>query len=261
MNIKDITSNWIVRNLLAAVAIVALLLVLAVVSLKFITKHDQILTVPDFTNMQVSEAKALASRAGVRVEVADSVFVRRMEKGAVYRQDPTAGSAVKEGRRVLLIINAVNAKKVTMPNVVGCSMRQAKAEILSRGLRLGKLIYVNDMATNNVLKQQIRGKDVRPGAQIDGETSVDLVVGLSSNDNTTSVPKVIGLKSTPAVDVVHDYSLNVKKMVFDDSVVNYADTLDAVVYRQSPETSDTPTVMGSEMTLYLTVNPERIPKR
>ncbi|MBQ0044595.1 MAG: PASTA domain-containing protein [Bacteroidales bacterium] len=261
MGVKDIFSNWIVRNLVAAAALVIALLFIAIVSLKFITKHDQVLTVPDFTNMQVSEAKALAADSGVRVEVADSVFVRRMAKGAVYRQDPTAGSAVKEGRRVLLVINAVNAKKVTVPNVVGCSMRQAKAELLSRGLRLGNLVYVNDIATNNVLKQQIRGRDVRPGTQVDSETAVDLVVGLSSSDNTTNVPKVIGLKSTPAVDVVHDYSLNVKRMVYDDSVLNYADSLDAVVYRQSPETSDVPTAMGSEMTLYLTVNPERIPKR
>jgi len=254
------TVNWIVRNLVGAAALIVVLLVLAMVFLKVVTKHNQVLTVPDFANMQVSEAKQAASAAGVRIEVADSVFVRRMEKGAIYRQDPAAGSAVKQGRRVLVVINAVTPKKVTMPNAVGCSMRQAKAEILSRGLRLGKLIYVNDMATNNVLKQLVRGRDIRPGAQIDGETVVDLVVGLSESDCTTIVPKVTGMKSTAAVDVVHDYSLNVSKMVYDDSVKSYADSLDAVVYRQSPDPSSPSTRMGTEMTLYLTTYPERMPK-
>jgi len=252
--------NKLLKNVIAGVVLAIALLVSAMIFLNVVTKHGHELEVPDFTNMQVSDAKALAEKSGVRLEVSDSVFVRRMEKGAIYRQDPPAGSAVKQGRRILVIINAVTPKKVTMPNVVGCSMRQAKAEILSRGLRLGKLIYVSDMATNNVLKQQVRGKDIRPGAKIDGETVIDLVVGLNESDCTTNIPKVTGLKSTAAVDVVHDYSLNVKKMIYDDSVLTYADSLDAVVYKQSPETNPTPTRMGSEMTLYLTIYPERMPK-
>ena len=57
----------------------------------------------------------------------------------------------------------MNAKKVSMPNLVGYSMRQAKAELNSRGLSLGKLIYVSDIATNNVLKQIYRNREIRPG--------------------------------------------------------------------------------------------------
>jgi len=261
MDIKKIFSNWVVKNLLLAIGLVAVLLIASMVFLRVITKHGHVLEVPDFTNMQVEEAEVAASKAGVRLEIADSVFVRRMEKGAIYRQDPVAGSYVKQGRRILLVINAVTPKKVTMPNVVGCSMRQAKAEIISRGLRLGRLYYVSDMATNNVLKQQVKGKDIAPGAQIEGETVIDLVVGLSDSDNTTNVPKVVGLKSMAAVDVVHDYSLNVRRLVYDDSVHSYADSLEAVVYRQSPETSTAPTRMGNEMTLYLTVYPERMPQK
>lgn len=261
MDAKSIFSNWIVKNILIAVALFAVLLVAAMIFLRAVTNHGKEIEVPDFTNLQVSEASALAARRDVRIEVADSVFVRRMERGAVYRQEPAAGSRVKQGRRVLLIINAVTPKKVTMPNVVGCSMRQAKAEIISRGLKLGRLIYVDDMATNNVLKQQIRGRDVRPGTQLEGETVVDLVVGLSPADNTTSIPRVIGLKSLAAMDVVHDHSLNVRKMVYDGSVVSYADTLDAVVFRQSPEYSAGAARMGGEMTLYLTLDPDKMPQK
>ena len=43
-------------------------------------------------------------------------------------------------------------------------------------------------------------------------------------------------------------------------VRNYNDSTNAVVYRQSPGASQAPTPMGSDVTLYLTVNPERIPK-
>ena len=49
------------------------------------------------------------------------------------------------------------------------------------------------------------------------------------------------------------------KLVFDASVKNWQDSLNAVVYRQGPAASQAPTVMGSEVSLYLTVDPERIP--
>jgi len=60
-----------------------------------------------------------------------------------------------------------------------------------------------------------------------------------------------------AVDVIHDNSLNVKKLVFDASVKNYSDSLDAVVVRQGPEASMAPILMGSDVTLYLSVDPAK----
>ena len=143
---KGFFSNWIVRNLLIAFVLVALMIVAAVIFLNVVTKHNQELIVPDFSNMTVAEAEAAASQAGMRVEVTDSVFAKRMRKGAVRDQNPAPGSKVKEGRRITLTIHALNAKKVTMPDLVGLSMRQALAELQSRGLVLGKLIYVEDMS-------------------------------------------------------------------------------------------------------------------
>ena len=131
--------NWIVRNLTIAVVVVVALVVGAMVFLNVVTQHNREIEVPDFSNMSVAEAEYAAGQAGMRVEVTDSVFVKRMKRGAVYRQNPSAGSKVKKGRRVVLTINAVNAKKVTMPNLVGLSLRQAKAELLSRGLVLNRL--------------------------------------------------------------------------------------------------------------------------
>ena len=259
---KGFFNNWIVRNLLLAFGIVVVLIGGAVVFLNVVTKHNQELLVPDFTNLSVEEAALLAEEAGMRVEVTDSVFVKRMQKGAVYRQNPAAGDKVKSGRRIVLTINAVNAKKLTMPNLIGYSMRQAKAEILSRGLVLGKLIYVPDMATNNVLKQLYKGEEIEPGTQIESESVIDLVVGLNNMDNRTYVPDVYGLKNNRAVEAVQDHSLNVKSLRFDTTVRDYDDSLDAVVYRQVPEPSDSISVgMGSDVVLYLTVDKNKVPVR
>ena len=254
--------KWIFRNILWAVVIVVVLIAGAVIFLNVVTQHNRELIVPDFTNMTVAEAEALAADAGMRVEVTDSVFAKRIRKGAVRDQNPAPGSKVKEGRRISLTINALNAKKVTMPNLIDLSMRQALAELQSRGLVLGKLIYVRDMATNNVLRQLHGNREIAPGTTVETDTVVDLVVGLNPDtEASTYVPDVVGKRYMSAVDALHKQSLNIKTLRFDDSVKTYEDSLDAVVYRQSPEASDIPVKLGNDVSLYLTVNPERIPSR
>lgn len=250
----------VLRHLLAAVILTAVLIVGAMIFLNVVTQHGKEISVPDFSNMTVEEAVLAASEAGMRVEVTDSVFVKRMKRGAVYRQNPVAGAKVKEGRRVVLTINAVNAKTVTMPNLVGLSLRQASAELMSRGLVLNRLIYVQDMATNNVLRQLIGSREVEPGAMVDSGSPVDLVLGLNDMDNRAYVPDVTGLKNLSAVEAVFDHSLNVKGLRFDDTVKDYDDSLNAMVYRQVPEPSDSISVlMGEEVMLYLTIDESRIP--
>ena len=254
--------KWLLKHLLAAFILVIIMIAGAMVFLDVATKHNQELTVPDLSNMSVEEADSVAALNDMVIDVTDSVFVKRMKRGAVYRQNPAPGSKVKSGRRIALTINAVNAKKITMPNLVGFSMRQAKAELLSRGLTLGKLIYVQDMATNNVLRQLHDNLEIEPGSMIESESVIDLVVGLNGRDFVTYVPDVSGLKYMSAVDAVHDNSLNVKNLRFDKSVKDYDDSLNAMVYRQTPAASDSIHVkMGSDVTLFLTLDAHKIPIR
>lgn len=257
---KSFPGAWIFRNLLTAVLIVAMLVVGSMILLNVLTQHNRELSVPDFSNMSLAEAEVSAQQAGVRIDVTDSVFVRKMRKGAVYRQNPAPGAKVKNGRRIMLTINAVNAKKVTMPDLVGYSMRQAKAELLSRGLVLGRLIYVQDIATNNVLRQLYDNHEIAPGVLVESESVIDLVVGLNSSDNVTYVPDVTGLKNLSARDAVQGNSLNIRTMKFDDTVKDYDDSLNAVVYRQEPSHLDSlPKRMGDSMVLYLTLDHTKVP--
>lgn len=258
-NKKCLTDNIYIKNILGIFIALLALIISSSIFLKVITHHGNKIEVPDFTNMTMSEAKYNAGINNIKVIVIDSVYVRRMKKGAVYSQNPKPGSTVKKGRRIRLTINSITPKKIIMPNLVGVSMRQAHAELLSRGLNLGQLIYVNDIATNNVIRQLYNNKEIKPGMYINSGSNIDLVVGLNNFDNTTNVPDVIGMKYMRAVSAVHDYSLNVSRLVFDSSVRNYADSLDAVVYKQGPVASEIPVIMGSDVSLYLTVDAAKIP--
>ena len=254
---KGLLSNWIVRNLLGAVLVLIGLLVVASLALALITRHNRTVPVPDFTNMTVAEARSVARDGHVGVKVTDSVFIRRLGAGVVYRQSPMAGATVKKGRSIFLTINSIVPRKVVMPNLVGYSLNEARSELINRGLVLGKLNYTQDIATNNVIRQSVRGRTVRPGDLVVSGSEVDLTLGFSGEEGPTAVPRVIGMKYIPAVDALHDRYLNVGRVRFDSGVRTYTDSVNAVVYKQ--DGLGTSKTYGSAVNIYLTLDPEKIP--
>lgn len=240
---------WIVGNLGLAAIIVVVMIYGAQALLAIGTNHGETLSVPDFVGMSPKQAEALAQEVGVRVEVVDSVF-SKTGRGNVREQNPKAGAEVKEGRRIQLVINAKGIQKVAVPHLVGYSARQAVAELNSRGLTLGQFIYVSDMATNNVLKQKYKGRDIASGTMVEAESPIDLIVGLNPRNTGTVIPDVVGKRAYEARRDLNDYYLNVRRMFYDKSVKTYDDSLKAVVYRQSPEPSGH-VRMGADVNLYL----------
>lgn len=244
-------NNWIVRNVLLAVVAVLALVCLINVLLAIITQHNKEIKVPDFTNLSYSEAYAAASSAGLNVIVKDSLYVRRLKPGVVIEQNPKAGAMVKRGRKVSLTTCTYNAEKVPMPSLVGFSLLQAKAELHRNGLVLGKLIYVEDIATNNVLRQQYRGRDIKAGTMITNGSTVNLVLGLNPEEDKTIVPELEGKDYLKALDMIQENSLNAGRVRFDSSVKTYADSVSAVVYFQDPGRDSEPVVMGTEISISL----------
>ena len=250
-------TEWIWKNLLLGVAFVLVLGILAAWALGLITRHGKVVKTPDFSSLTVAEAQELASRSHVSVKVVDSVFVRRLAGGVVYRQQPKAGATVKKGRSIFLTINSVVPRKVVMPNLFGYSVTEARSELRNRGLNLGRLNYVRDIATNNVLGQNCEGKEVKAGDKVVSGSVINLTVGLGSQDNQTTIPKITGMKYVNAIDALHERFLNVGKASFDADIKTYADTMNAVVYKQ--DAPGTAKALGSRVNFSLTLDPGKLP--
>ena len=257
MNMKPFAIK-LLKNVGGALLFVLGFAFLANIILGMLTKHNREISVPDLSNLTYAEAAKVASAAGIKVYVADSIFMRRAKRGTVISQNPVCGAKVKAGRKVGLTMNSMAPKKVKMPGLVGCSMRQAKAELTSKGLVLGRLVYVSDIATNNVLRQVYRGVDIASGKEIPSGSEITLYVGLNSEDATTYVPNVVGMKYLQAVDAIHDNSLNVGALRFDNSVKNYSDSLNATVCSQRPSSTGSPMVMGGEISINLTIDESKL---
>ena len=257
---EKVTWKFILKNLLIAVAVVVVFLLCISWWLNIYTHHGKTVTVPDFTNMTGTEAARAAKAAGVWASVEDSVFMPKLGRGVVLRQKPRAGQIVKKGRHIRLTANAVVPKKISMPNLVGYNIMEAKAEIIGHGLTIGTLEYVRDIANNVVLEQKVNGRVIRPGSEIISGSEVTLVLGLNNRYGSTIVPNVVGNKYLSAIDALHDSFLNKGNVVCDPGIRTYADSIQAFVYRQDPAPRSSRT-MGSRITLYLTADESKVPAK
>jgi beta-lactam-binding protein with PASTA domain len=144
-----------------------------------------------------------------------------------------------------------------MPNLYGYSVTEARSELKNRGLNMGYLNYVKDIATNTVLEQMVDGVEVKAGDLVVSGSTVDLTVAVASEDNRTEVPRVIGMKYVSAVDALHDKFLNVGTVRFDPDIRTYADSVNAVVYKQ--EAIGASKSLGARIGLSLTLDTSKLP--
>ena len=89
--LKKVLKSRITKHVGLAIAIFLFILFVSQNMLSCITKHGKELVVPDLTNITVSEAVSIAEDSGLRVEIGDSVYIRRLGRGLVYSQNPPAG--------------------------------------------------------------------------------------------------------------------------------------------------------------------------
>lgn len=258
INLKKLPKKLLL-NIVLIIAFVFVFVTVTSIFLNGVTHHGKSVPTPDFVGLTVPEAEDLARDSKVRVEVIDTTYVKGIQRGGVFMQEPAAGSMVKKNRRIRLVINAMTPKKVMMPYVEDCPVRQAVSDLTSKGLEVGKLIYVSGY-DDRVIQQMVGGKRIEPGTLVESGTKVSLKVGLDPNYRYTTVPNVQGERAMQARKDIWERSLNVRKLSYDSSVKTYADSLNAVVYRQTPDYGSGQVTKGSEVTLYLSADPDKLSK-
>ena len=236
------------------IGIVVVIIIFSLWCLTLFTRHGQALIVPDFTGMSVEQAKKTAKLNFLVIEVIDSLFLPNQSRGTVLRQIPHSGGSVKKNRRILLTINSVVPRKVNAPSLVGFSLRQAKAELISRNFHLGTLYYEDDFATNTVLEQMYKNSTLIPGSPIDSHSVIDLVLGVDPEHNIAYVPNVLGLSLENAKDLITDHYLNIGTVSYHNTVLTAIDSLSAVIVHQEPQASNSAIhFMGSVVNLTLSL--------
>ena len=248
------------RHLGLAVALGIILLLGTLVWLKIYTHHGQTITVPNLAGLTLDEVADVTSSRRLRFQVIDSVFSTEMPRGTVLKQNPVANSTVKKNRTIFLTMNAINLEMVSMPRLVGLSIRQARLALQNAGLILGDIEYRPDYAINNVLQQMVGDSVINEGTEITKGAVINLVLGMGLSEETTRIPDLVGVLYTEATELIADYFLNVGAVTYDESMENEEDSAQAFIWRQYPEFEEFKRMnMGMEVDIWLTIDSTLLP--
>ncbi len=251
----------------ALMGVLALGLIIALyIGLLSGTRHGRVIAVPDFRGMNIVDARHVADVSDLNIIVRDSIFDVDLPGGTVVDQLPRTSDVrdvtVKPGRKVYLTINAYSRRMVDVPYVAKQTLRQALNQLEREGLTVQKIVYAPDLtSTDYVLRQLVDGKEIHPESKIKVAvgTGVTLHVSYRSEEQNTTVPRLVGLSFAQAKSAVWDNGLNIGKVIYDESVEDIVMRRKARVYKQSLRQSSSVN-RGCELSLYLTCDEELLEK-
>lgn len=193
------------------------------------TRHGSALTVPDVTGLLYEDAKGRLEDEGLEVVISDSVYTEGKKSGEIAEQNPVAGSEVKSGRMIYLIVQSDRPPEVDMPALIDLSLREANGMLEARGLKLGKVIYRPGLGA--VLQQQFKGYKIPAGTKVRKGMAIDLVVGTGVGNEKVNVPDLKGLTRGQVINALTATGLSLGFEKFEGRIT---DTLRARVVRQYP---------------------------
>jgi beta-lactam-binding protein with PASTA domain len=175
---RFIFSKSLLRQIVLAIVACIIFSFLALKWLKSYTNHGTFVEVPNLVGLSLDDAETTLQNFDLRTQVQDSSnYNPKYPSGAVIEQEPLAGEKVKENRKIYLILNPSDYRKVIIPDVIRSTLRQTRPTLEALGFRIGKLIYVDDLGRDEVLELRFRGQKINAGDMIKKTSAIDLVLG------------------------------------------------------------------------------------
>jgi eukaryotic-like serine/threonine-protein kinase len=241
-------------SLMAAVGICAMFLFCQYL-LPILTHHGQFITVPNLKGVSLEEVDACLTQRNLYFEVTEEfAYEPEYSPMTVLQQYPTAGTYVKEGRKIYLTLNTQTPPQVKMLNLVDGSVRNAHVCLKSQGLLLGTITYVPDIAQNAVLEQWHQGEKIAAGTLITKGAKIDLVVGAGLGKKMVEVPQLVGTKLEDAKLLLLSAAIKLGNITYEST----ADQTPGTILRQIPDAGEKVRV-GESVDLWLvTIQEEEV---
>lgn len=184
----------LIINLAVMILLGVLLLVGVLKWMKSYTRFGQYIEVPEISGMFEEEAASLLAASGLKYEISDYKFDRKITAGCIIEQRPAAHALVKEGRIVHLTINTGKEPTRSIPDVAdNSSLRAAESKLRAAGFKLAETEYV-DGDLDWVYDVLYEGKPVMPGMEIPEGATLTIVAGngnpeenIEAQDSTTNI--------------------------------------------------------------------------
>lgn len=177
--------------------------------------------VPNVVGKQVTVAKHILEDNHLRVSVSE-VSNPDVPAGQVISQSPEANEQVKEQRTVHLVVSK-GVGDITMPDITGMTIDQARSRLKNLGLVIGKISAGTDDSKEDgviLMQSPLGDSKVTKGATVD--VTVNRV-----KSKKVELPNLVGMTVKDAKDALASLGLN--------ATISGAGDDTAVITQQSPE--------------------------
>ncbi|MCL5005292.1 MAG: PASTA domain-containing protein [Acidobacteria bacterium] len=146
-----------IRTLFRLFFLFAILVTVAVVSAITtirLTVHGRQEILPNLVGLPVAQAQKAVDGLGLNLKVEDKLFSTKVPAGSIVSQMPTGGTHMKPLQDVHVLVS-LGAPQVTVPDVIGRSLRVAQITAIQRGLNIGDVaaLYWPQTQPNDIVAQ------------------------------------------------------------------------------------------------------------
>ncbi|MDX2446932.1 MAG: PASTA domain-containing protein [Desulfobacterales bacterium] len=184
----------------------------AYLTLTFIIKSEDTVVVPDLLGKDVVYSLEILTDLGLNTKIKGSEYSDDFPKNHVILQDPLPGAEIKKGRDLRILLSR-GPKVITMPNVIGLPVRQARLLLEESGLCSGNDTYVHDKETSG--KDVVIAQDPLYGILVNRGRCVNLLVSMGQRPRAYQMPDLSGLSVDEAVIYIERSHLQVGRFRYE----------------------------------------------
>lgn len=183
---------------LAVVLAVVTILVVALIAggVYFYLNSAKELTVPDFSNKTLDEAKTLANGEGFKIsDNMEYSLSDTVEEGKVVSQNPEAGKKVKKNNEIKLVMSlGSTGGNIVVPSVIGKNEQEAIEMLLEKGLLYAVSTEPSDTVESGLVSRQLPAT----GTKVKEEEVVTIYISSGKdgedpeNKTMKEVPNIVG---------------------------------------------------------------------
>lgn len=223
--------HWkVLLNLLLAIGVFIGLVWLTFRWLELHTNHGKETPVPNVMNMTIHNAVKVLDDAGLEYHVDSLQYNPKYKPFQVLKMHPMPGARVKSGRIVQIIINPRTWAPVQVPDVLDRYKGLAFRQLEQVGLKVGDTIFEPNIQRDAVIRMQMNGATLKPGAKVPRFSVIDVVIGTGPKRNV-AVPNLVGLTVQEAEAIINNNLFDVGLVEHEDGGADKSD----IVYYQDPE--------------------------
>jgi serine/threonine-protein kinase len=170
-----------------------------------------IVEVPSIVNLPFEQGRQMLYDIGLRGREVAREFDALIAEGNIVRQSPAAGSSVKKGRQIELVVSR-GLEVGLVPHIEGLTERQARVEIEKEGFTVGS---VSKIFSAEVSSDKIIAVTPAPGTKTSRALPLELVISKGLQPTHAVMPNVIGESLSAAQQKIEEEGLSVGNVEYE----------------------------------------------